>query len=88
MTAMRFFTMEELARFDGRDAPAYVACEGAVYDVSDSFLWRRGRHQAEHLAGADLTAALAGAPHGGDLLSAFPVVGRLAGDADRGSPGA
>jgi predicted heme/steroid binding protein len=78
MDDTRRFTAQELARYDGRhDVPAYVACAGVVYDVSESFLWRRGRHQAEHQAGADLTAALAGAPHGDDLLSACPVVGRL-----------
>jgi predicted heme/steroid binding protein len=88
MTATRRFTTQELARFDGRDTPAYVACDGVVYDVSDSFLWRRGRHQAQHLAGTDLTAALAGAPHGDDLLAALPVVGRLLSEAGREPPAA
>jgi predicted heme/steroid binding protein len=75
---MRRITPEELVACDGRDgAPAYIACEGVVYDVGDSFLWRRGRHQATHVAGEDLTDALAGAPHGADLLRRCPVIGIL-----------
>ena len=83
MHAERIFTAEDLARYDGREgASAYIACAGLVYDVSESFVWRRGRHQAEHLAGTDLTEALTGAPHGDDLLQAFPIVGRLLRDAE------
>jgi len=75
---MREFTPAELARYDGTEGkPAYIACDGKVYDVSDSFLWQRGRHQALHRAGADLTASLRDAPHGADLLERFPVVGCL-----------
>lgn len=70
--------MEELARFDGRDGrPAYLAYAGKVYDVTDSFLWRGGRHQVLHRAGQDLTEALGQAPHGPELLERFPVVGIL-----------
>lgn len=70
--------MEELARFDGRDGrPAYLAYAGKVYDVTDSFLWRGGRHQVLHRAGQDLTEALGKAPHGPELLERFPVVGIL-----------
>jgi len=77
---MRRFTAEELASYDGRDGrPAYVACDGKVYDVTGSFLWRGGRHQAMHDAGLDLTHALGGAPHGPDLLARCPQVGVLVG---------
>jgi len=73
---VRRFTVDELARYDGKDGrPAYIAYKGKVYDVSGSFLWRGGRHQALHAAGIDLTAALAGAPHREDLLDRVPVVG-------------
>lgn len=73
---MQPFTRDDLAACHGRDsAPAFVAYRGRVYDVGGSFLWRRGRHQALHDAGADLTEALAGAPHGDDVLDGFPVVG-------------
>ncbi|MBN1763432.1 MAG: cytochrome B5 [Methanomicrobia archaeon] len=75
---MRTFTREELARYNGRNgAPAYVAFEGNVYDVSGSFLWREGKHQVIHHAGEDLTGSLDHAPHGAELLDRFPVVGTL-----------
>jgi predicted heme/steroid binding protein len=75
---MRIFTIKELARYDGRRGIAYVACEGKVYDVSQSFLWQKGKHQVIHRAGTDLTEALKGAPHGAELLEKFPVVGIFA----------
>jgi predicted heme/steroid binding protein len=75
---MRRFTAEELASYDGRDGrPAYVVYDGKVYDVTDSFLWKGGRHQAMHDAGLDLTRALLDAPHGPDLLARCPRVGVL-----------
>ncbi|GAB4410394.1 MAG: cytochrome b5 domain-containing protein [Anaerolineales bacterium] len=75
---MRKITREELARCDGRNGmPAYIAFEGKVYDVGKSFLWRNGRHQARHRAGADLTDELRSAPHGADLLERLPLVGVL-----------
>ncbi len=77
----RRFTKEELRRYNGKDgAPAFVAFEGKVYDVSDSFLWQNGRHQAIHDAGVDLTGSLDQAPHGADLLKRFPIVGTLGED--------
>ncbi len=78
---MRTIRREELAACNGRDgAPAWVAFEGRVYDVSQSFLWQRGRHQVTHPAGRDYTGELGAAPHGPDLLERFPVVGLLAED--------
>lgn len=75
---MRTFTREELQKFDGREGrPAYVAFRGKVYDVSESFLWRGGKHQVLHQAGEDLTEAMQEAPHGEELLARFPVVGEL-----------
>ena len=76
---MRTFTKQELAKYDGSSGIAYVACDGKVYDVSQSFLWQRGRHQVVHRAGCDLTEALKEAPHSAELLERFPVVGRLIG---------
>ncbi len=79
---MRRFTADALASYDGRDGrPAYVAWEGKVYDVTESFLWKGGRHQAMHDAGRDLTRALGEAPHGPDLLARCPQVGVLVGPA-------
>ncbi len=83
MSATRTFTLDELAGYDGRDgSPAYVAHAGLVYDLSESFTWRRGSHHAEHLAGVDLTEAMSRAPHAASFLDRFPVVGRLV-DADK-----
>lgn len=65
-------------------APAYVAYEGRVYDVSRSGEWRRGLHRDLHWAGQDLTAFLVEAPHGTETLERFPVVGILAAPADGG----
>jgi predicted heme/steroid binding protein len=74
---MRVFTKEELSKYDGSDGLAYVAYGGKVYDVSQSFLWKKGTHQVVHHAGSDLTEALIQAPHGSDELLKFPVVGEL-----------
>ena len=75
---MKLFTPAELAEFDGAEGrPAYVAYQGIVYDVSESFLWKGGKHQGLHRAGRDLTEDLAKAPHGADFLARFPVVGRM-----------
>lgn len=75
---MKEFTKKELAQYDGKSGnPAYVVYKGKVYNVSDSFLWKDGVHQVFHSAGSDLTDALEQAPHGGDVLEKFPVVGIL-----------
>ena len=79
LDGMRVFTRNQLARYNGKHGkPSYVAYQGKVYDVSTSFLWRTGEHQAFHAAGNDLTAALKDAPHGPELLRKFPVVGTMA----------
>jgi predicted heme/steroid binding protein len=75
---MREFTREELAQCHGLDgAPAYIAYKGIVYDVSRSFLWRRGRHQVRHPVGAVYTTELELAPHGPELFERLPVAGIL-----------
>jgi len=72
------FTLTELRLYNGRDGVlAFVAYRGLIYDVSSSPLWRRGRHQARHFAGTDLTGSLDEAPHGAEFLERFPVVGTL-----------
>jgi len=74
---MRVFTREELKHYDGRSGVAYVAYKGKVYDVSQSFHWRSGRHHFRHHAGCDLTEALKQAPHSPEMLEKFPIVGEL-----------
>lgn len=74
---LRSLSASELSAFDGKDnRPAYVGYKGLIYDVSTSPLFDDGAHYG-HLAGRDLTAAMAGAPHGDELLAPFPVVGKL-----------
>ena len=76
--AMLRLTRETLAEFDGKQGgPAYVAYRGCIYDVSDSWAWRRGRHWARHSAGVDLTDCMGDAPHGEELLARCPMVGVL-----------
>lgn len=75
---MRRFTKKELALYNGENGnPAYVSYKGKVYDVSASFLWKDGVHQVLHKAGVDLTVALKRAPHSGEVLEKFPIVGIL-----------
>ncbi len=75
---LRRFTRRELAQFNGQNgAPTFIAYQGRVYDVSSSFLWRNGRHQARQMGGMDLTDMLDHAPHGAEMLDRFPIVGTL-----------
>jgi predicted heme/steroid binding protein/CheY-like chemotaxis protein/uncharacterized membrane protein len=74
----RTFTLAELAQYDGREGrAAYFAYKGKVYDATNSRLWREGKHGVVHLAGKDLTEALAAAPHGEDRIARLPILGDL-----------
>ena len=76
--SMRRFSRDELARYNGKDgAAAYIAYNGRVYDVSNSYHWRGGRHHALHSAGLDLTDSLRKGPHAAHLLDRVPMVGIL-----------
>ena len=75
---MREYTLEEVAKANGQGgAPALVAFQGNVYDVSKSDLWVGGDHQEMHNAGRDLTSEMADAPHDEEVLKRYPVVGVL-----------
>ena len=75
---MRSFSKKELARYNGKKGtPVYIAYKGKVYDASNSYQWKTGRHQVVHYAGEDLTGALRQAPHGADMLDRLPMVGTL-----------
>jgi predicted heme/steroid binding protein len=72
------FTELELRQFDGqRGRKAYIACDGIVYDVSHSTLWRGGEHKNLHVAGLDLTRSLRKAPHDAGVFARIPRVGTL-----------
>ncbi|MGE5189339.1 MAG: CopD family protein [Gemmatimonadota bacterium] len=71
-------TAGDLSRFDGKEGrPAYFAYGGVIYDATASRMWKGGSHVGKHVAGFDLTDALALAPHGADRIVPLPVVGRL-----------
>jgi predicted heme/steroid binding protein len=66
-----------LALRNGTDKPEiWVAFEGFVYDVSDSRLWRNGKHY-EHWAGQDLTEELKDAPHTENVFDKMKIIGKL-----------
>jgi predicted heme/steroid binding protein len=76
------FTLEELAKYNGKNMKAaYVANQGIVYDVSNSYLWKNGEHKGHH-AGRDLTEEIGKAAHGPGALMGFPVVGTLKNDSN------
>lgn len=71
------YSKSQLALRNGQDkAEIWVAFEGRIYDVSDSRLWRKGKHY-EHWAGQDLTDELKDAPHSQQVFEKFVVVGLL-----------
>jgi len=71
-------TLSNLNYFDGSAGKsAYVVYGNKIYDVSDSPKWKDGRHFGKHAAGSDLTEALAGAPHGPEVLERVGSVGEI-----------
>lgn len=75
---MKVFTKQQLALRNGQDRPEiWVAYKGVIYEVSDSRLWRNGKHY-EHWAGQDLTEELSDAPHTEKVFEKFQPIGQLA----------
>lgn len=71
------YTKSQLALRNGQDKPQiWVAYLGNIYDVTDSRLWRNGKHY-EHWAGQDLTDELKDAPHTQTVFEKFEVIGKL-----------
>lgn len=71
------YTNSQLALRNGQDKEEiWVAYQGIIYDVTNSRLWRNGKHY-EHWAGQDLTAELANAPHTKLVFEKFEIVGSL-----------
>ncbi len=74
---MKLFTKQQLALRNGQDRPEiWVAFEGVIYDVTESKMWRNGKHY-EHWAGQDLTDELPEAPHTSEVFLKFKPIGRL-----------
>lgn len=71
------FTKQQLALRNGQDRDEiWVAYKGLIYDLTDSRLWRNGKHY-EHWAGQDLTEELADAPHTERVFENKKVIGKL-----------
>jgi len=67
----------QLALRNGQDKPEiWIAYQGTVYDVTNSRLWRLGKHY-EHWAGQDLTDELKDAPHTERVFERLKVIGKL-----------
>ncbi len=48
------YTLEEFAKYNGKNGTAYVAYQDQIYNVSDSDMWKNGSHNGCN-AGTDLT---------------------------------
>jgi len=77
-TSKRKVTRQELEENNGKDGkPIWVAVKGTVYDISESQLWKDGRHMNTHEAGHELSLAIQAAPHSTEVFEDFEVVGDL-----------
>ncbi len=77
MTPLPEYTRSYLALRNGQDKPeVWIAYMGIIYDVSESTLWKNGKHY-EHWAGQDLSDELIDAPHTAMVFSRLKVIGRL-----------
>ncbi|MCO6495563.1 MAG: cytochrome b5 [Bacteroidetes bacterium] len=71
------YTIRQLSLRNGQDKPEiWIAYKGFIYDVSNSRLWRNGKHY-EHWAGQDLTDELKDAPHSNWVFDKFKIIGKL-----------
>lgn len=74
---MKRYSKAQLALRNGQDREEiWVAYEGKIYDVTESRLWRNGKHY-EHWAGQDLTDELSEAPHTAQVFEKFEAIGEL-----------
>jgi predicted heme/steroid binding protein len=77
MNELPLYTKAQLALRNGRDkTEVWVACDGIIYDVTHSRLWKTGTHY-EHWAGQDLTDELKDAPHTRSVFNKFKAIGKL-----------
>jgi len=77
MEELKLYTKFQLALRNGQDRDEiWIAYKGIIYDVTESNLWRAGKHY-EHFAGQDLTHELPDAPHTESVFSKFKIIGKL-----------
>jgi predicted heme/steroid binding protein len=71
------YTHQQLALRNGNDKEEiWIAYKGLIYDVTNSRLWRNGKHY-EHWSGQDLTAELEDAPHNANVFDKFEPIAKL-----------
>lgn len=74
---MEKYTKNQLSLRNGHDKKEiWIAYKGIIYDVSQSRLWKNGKHY-EHWAGQDLTDELPDAPHSEKVFERFEIIGIL-----------
>ncbi len=77
MSELPAYSRGQLALRNGMDHDSiWIAYKGIIYDVTDSRLWRNGKHY-EHWAGQDLTDELKNAPHNELVFNRFRAIGKL-----------
>jgi len=77
MNKLPEYSKSYLALRNGQDKPQiWVAFKGIIYDVTESRLWKNGKHDG-HWAGQDLTDELKDGPHSDQVFAKFEVVGKL-----------
>jgi predicted heme/steroid binding protein len=77
MQELVLYSRNQLALRNGQDREEiWVAYKGLIYDMTQSRLWRNGKHY-EHWAGQDLTEELSAAPHSEIVFEKFTPIGRL-----------
>lgn len=71
------YNKAQLALRNGQDRPEiWVAYQGYIYDMSQSRLWKNGKHY-EHWAGQDLSQELGDAPHTAAVFEKFEAIAKL-----------
>lgn len=72
---------EDVKNYNGEDGkPAYIIYDGKVYDVTESRLWKKGKHMGRHKAGEDMTSFISMAPHDAKVLEKVKYVCELEDD--------
>lgn len=76
-SSRRDLTIAELSQYNGKNgAPAYVAVNGTIYDVTNVAAWAAATHFGLS-AGHDLTQQFNSCHAGQPILSKLTVIGRL-----------